>query len=130
MFAMKDEYKLGIELIDKEHERLFEIGEEVYQLLIDKSIIDKYDKIVEVIEKLRDYTREHFTHEEEIMERRGYKRLFTQKIQHNEFMLKFEEIDYEEIDHNQQEYMMELLNFIHDWLINHIIKQDLLIVQE
>ena len=127
---MKEEYKLGIELIDNEHTQLFEIGEEVYQLLIDETILDKYDKIVAVIEKLKNYTKEHFKHEEEIMEKMGYKRLFTQKVQHDNFIRKFEEIDYDAIDHNQQEYMMELLTFIHDWLINHIIKQDLLIVQD
>ena len=36
MFEMKEEYKLGVPHIDEQHEKLFEIGERAYQLLIDK----------------------------------------------------------------------------------------------
>ncbi|MDF2819585.1 MAG: iron-binding protein hemerythrin [Clostridiales bacterium] len=129
MFEMKDEYKLGIELIDNEHTRLFEIGEEVYQLLINEDVVDKYDKIVEIIEELKEYTVRHFKHEEEYMASIAYKRLFSQKVEHNDFIAKVEEIDYERIDQNQQEYMMELLSFLNDWLVNHILMQDMLIVQ-
>ena len=47
MFNMKEEYKTGIAKIDEEHEELFEIGERAYQLLKDKYINDKFDKIVD-----------------------------------------------------------------------------------
>jgi len=33
MFNMKEQYKTGIENIDEQHEKLFEIGERAYQLL-------------------------------------------------------------------------------------------------
>lgn len=59
MFEMKDEYRLGIPSIDEEHEKLFEIGERAYKLLKDPYTIDKYDKIVDVISELKDYTAYH-----------------------------------------------------------------------
>ena len=67
MFEMKEEYKLGVPHIDEQHEKLFEIGERAYQLLIDKFSVDKYDKIIEIIEELSDYTVMHFRYEEFII---------------------------------------------------------------
>ncbi len=127
MFEMKEKYKTGIEHIDVEHEKLFEIGERAYQLLIDKYDTDKYDKIVGVIEELKEYTIYHFNDEEEYMMSINYKRLFTQKIDHAFFIKKIEEVNLNEIDKNQDEAIMGILAFLNDWLINHILEKDLLI---
>ncbi len=53
---------------------------------------DKYDRIDIILEKLRDYTVKHFADEEQYMESINYKKLFTQKIQHQEFIHKIDEI--------------------------------------
>ena len=39
--------------IDEEHEKLFEIANTAYELLVDEFIPDKYDYIMEVISELR-----------------------------------------------------------------------------
>jgi len=130
MFEMKEKYKTGIAKIDSEHEKLFEIGERAYQLLIDKYDMDKYDKIVRVIEELKAYTVYHFNAEEEYMKSINYKRLFTQKIDHTFFIKKLDEVNLNEIDDNQDEAIMKILTFLNEWLINHIIQKDLLIPTE
>ncbi|MBZ9607684.1 hemerythrin family protein [Clostridium estertheticum] len=130
MFEMKEKYKTGIEHIDVEHEKLFEIGERAYQLLKDKYDTDKYDKIVGVIEELKEYTVYHFNDEEEYMMSINYKRLFTQKIDHAFFIKKIEEVNLNKIDENQDEAIMGILTFLNDWLINHILEKDLLIPQK
>ena len=127
MFEMKEKYKTGILQIDTEHEKLFEIGENAYQLLKDPYKIDKYDKIVEVIEELRKYTVYHFKDEEKYMESINYKRLFTQKIDHASFIKKLENVNLNTVDQNQDEAIMEILTFLNNWLINHILEKDLLI---
>ncbi|WP_291634003.1 hemerythrin family protein [Clostridium sp.] len=127
MFEMKEKYKTGIPQIDAEHEKLFEIGERAYQLLIDKFDMDKYDKIVGVIEELQGYTVYHFKHEEEYMESINYKRLFTQKMDHAGFIKKIYEVNLNKIDDNQDESIMGILTFLNEWLINHILQKDLLI---
>lgn len=127
MFEMKDEYKSGIVSIDEQHAKLFELGEQAYQLLKDKYSIDKYDKIVAIVEELREYTKVHFKYEEEYMESIKYKRLFSQKIDHEKFIKKIYDIDLNKIDENQDESIMEILNFIAKWLTNHILEKDLLI---
>ncbi|EJP6471806.1 hemerythrin family protein [Clostridium botulinum] len=130
MFEMKDEYRLRVSNIDEEHEKLFEIGERAYTLLKDPYIIDKYDKIVDVISELKDYTAYHFKNEEEYMQSINYKRLFTQKIEHEGFIKKLNELDLNKIDENQDEYIMDVLKFLNNWIINHIVEKDLLIVSK
>lgn len=128
MFEMKEEYKLGIPNIDKQHAKLFEIGESAYQLLMDTYAIDKYDKIVAILEELSSYTVVHFRDEEEYMESINYRKLFSQKVDHADFIKKIGEVDLNKIDKDQDEYIMEILNFLAKWLVDHIIEKDMLIV--
>ncbi len=125
MYEMKDEYMTGIKLIDDEHARLFDIAEEAYQLLNNDLIHDKYDKLTDIIEELRDYSREHFTDEEEYMRSINYKKIFTQIIEHNAFIEKLDDFDLDDADENQEEAVGELLKFITDWLVNHILEVDM-----
>ena len=109
MFEMKPEYYIGIDMIDQEHKQLFDYASEAYELLQEEFTPDKYDKIDAILEKLRDYTVKHFSDEEAYMESIQYKKIFTQKIQHEE---------------NQDEQIMDILNYLTDWLINHILHVD------
>ena len=126
MYEMKPEYLTNIPLIDEEHQQLFDYANQVYDLLHQEFIADKYDNIADVLGKLRDYTKKHFADEEAYMESIQYKRLFSQKIQHNAFIQKLEEWDLESIDgsDNQDETIQEMLNFLTDWLIHHILELD------
>lgn len=128
MFEMKDEYRLGIPKIDDQHEKLFEIGESAYLLLKDTYSEDKYDKIAAIIEELKEYTVIHFRDEEEYMESINHKRLFSQKMDHADFIKQVNEVDFSSIDKDQDEYIMRILDFLAKWLVDHIIEKDLLIV--
>lgn len=129
MYEMKEEYKIGVELIDNQHKKLFELADKAYMLLKDEFTIDKYDKIVEILQELKDYTVFHFKSEEEYMASINYKRMFTQKVEHDAFIKKLEAIDLKNVDENQDESLMEVLNFLNDWLTEHILKNDKLIGQ-
>lgn len=126
MYEMKPEYLTNIPLIDEEHQQLFDYANQVYDLLHQEFIADKYDNIADILGKLRDYTKKHFADEEAYMESIQYKKLFSQKIQHNAFIQKLEEWDLESIDgsDNQDETIQEMLNFLTDWLIHHILELD------
>ena len=127
MYEMKDEYLTGIEQIDVEHTRLFEIAEETYQLKSDDFIPDKYDQIRALFEELKEYTKMHFQHEEEYMKSIGYKKLFTQKIQHEAFIKWLEEQELEGVDdeYEDQDAVIEtILNYLADWLVHHIRETD------
>ncbi|HEX3076971.1 MAG TPA: hemerythrin family protein [Lachnospiraceae bacterium] len=129
MFEMKDEYKIGVPFIDEQHAKLFEIAERAYQLLSNEYIPDKYDGIVTILQELTDYTRMHFADEEAYMESIGYKKMFSQKIDHNEFVHRLEEIDLQKVDDNQEESILNILNYLNDWLVHHILEKDKQIVE-
>ena len=127
MYEMKDEYKIGIEIIDEQHKKLFELTEKTYQLLKNDFALDKYDKIIHLIEELKEYTEFHFKTEEDYMESIGYKRMFTQKVEHVAFVKKLKDVDLKKIDHDQDQYIIEILQFLNDWLVEHILEKDMLI---
>ena len=127
MFEMKEEYLTGIQMIDEEHRELFCITQEAYVVLNDEFIPDKFDQIITIIGRLKEYTIKHFADEEAYMESIQYKRMFTQKIEHAEFVEKLEDIDFDQMDLNQSDALLKLLEFLGDWLVHHILEKDKLI---
>ena len=130
MYEFKEEFKSGIEQIDAEHRRLFEIADQLYMLMIDEFIPDKYDYILQVLNELKDYAATHFKHEEEYMMKIRYRKLISQKAEHDEFIAKISKYDFDRIDENQRQVILDLLEFLNDWLIHHILESDKLIGQE
>jgi hemerythrin len=127
MITWKDEYTVGVELIDSQHKRLLEIAGNVYELTKNSFITDKYDRIVEVIEELRDYTVFHFKSEEEYMLSIGYKKFLSHKVEHDDFVNKVNSLDLNQIDESQQKHLLEILEFIIKWIDEHILQKDKLI---
>lgn len=124
MYEMKDEYLTGIPQIDEEHRTLFEIAEEAYQLKCNEFILDKYDNVKAILKRLRDYTYQHFDHEEAYMKSIGYNKIFIQKVQHDAFRAKLDELDIDDLDENSDETVNEILIMLTDWLVNHILEND------
>lgn len=126
MYEMKKEYFTGIQLVDEEHAKLFEYANQIYELLNEDFIVDKYDNIKDLLIKLKDYAKVHFADEEAYMESIQYKKLFTQKVQHQAFIDALEEYDLDEIDQmdNQDAVISKMLTFVTDWLVDHILNLD------
>ncbi len=127
MLQWKDEYCTGIAPIDEQHKELFSIANRIYDLLKNDLIPDKYDSIVAIISELQNYTRYHFKTEEDYMQQINYRRFLSQKAAHNEFLAKMDAIDLGKIDNSQNQYLIEILDFVLDWLAGHIVKADKLI---
>ena len=124
MLTFSEKYCTGVELIDKEHRRLFEILADLNELSRDEFLSDKYDAIADIVEELKDYTVKHFQDEERYMRSIGYEGLAAQQNVHQSFIDKIDAIDLSEMDDKQQEYLDELIDFLANWLINHIMKMD------
>lgn len=123
-FAFTSKYHVGIEKIDREHQKLFEIIADANQVISAEFVHDKYDEIMRIIGELKDYTREHFRDEEAYMEKISYPELEAQKKAHEVFETKLAEIDLDQIDDHQQEYLEELIDFLLNWLSVHILHMD------
>lgn len=126
-FAFTDDYITGVHPIDTQHKQLFAIIKEANDLISEDLLHDKYDKIMEILDRLQNYTREHFSDEEEYMKEIGYPKLEEQMRAHEAFIDKLVHIDMNEldaIDDNQQDYLIRLIDFLLTWLSNHILKAD------
>lgn len=126
-FAFTTKYYTGIERIDEEHRHLFDIIRETNALIHNDLLHDKYDEIVHLLDELREYTKYHFSDEEDYMEKIDYPELDAQMRAHTAFVDKLMNISLEtmdEIDDHQQEYLLELIQFLAGWLVNHILKMD------
>lgn len=127
MVVWKDEFCIGVNEIDEEHKQLFIIANEIYELLNNDLIIDKYDQIVSIINNLKDYTIKHFADEEAHMLRSGYRKFLSHKAAHIDFIEKINAVDLDKIDNGQNQYLIEIMNFVCNWLVEHILTEDKLI---
>ncbi len=124
MIVWRDEFLLGIEEIDKQHKQLFRIAGDIHTLLKNQLITDKYDQILKLLEELKDYTIFHFASEEEYMRSIGYRKYFSHKVEHDDFIEKINNVDLDKIDTDHEQYLLEILDFVVNWISEHILETD------
>lgn len=123
-FAFTSKYITGIEFVDREHEKLFEIIRDADRVIHAELLHDKYDEIMRILSGLKDYAREHFTDEENYMKEIQYPGLEPQQRAHATFIDKLTDINLDEIDNSQQDYLERLVRFLLEWLSVHILHMD------
>lgn len=123
-FSFSEKYHTGIAIIDEEHNQLFNIIRETNETIQEKFLHDKYDRILNILDHLKEYTKTHFADEEAYMQKIGYDGLEAQQMVHAMFIEKLDTIDLDSIDDNQEQYLNELIVFLLDWLSTHILKMD------
>lgn len=124
MFDWTEDYSVKVEVIDDQHKRLFEIGENINELLQDYSGADSFDEIMTNVEELSEYTKYHFEEEEKLMQLHGYTDLEKHKVEHKKFISYLDKLDVDQIDENQEETLKKLINFIAIWIFKHISNVD------
>lgn len=125
-----NKFKTGISMIDEEHKILFDIIGKIYTTIETELVHDKFDAIMDIINELKEYTRVHFADEENYMRKINYEGLPQQEILHQNFIDKLNELDLDDVDDNQEAYLYGFLEFLQNWLTNHILKVDKLIPQQ
>jgi len=125
LFKWKESFSVGVEELDNQHKKLFEIGSRIYDIASLKDGFDHYDEIMQVVGELRDYTVYHFGFEENLMKSYGYSDLENHQVQHRFFVKRLERIINKDIDDQQETTMMEIVTFLADWVANHILQSDM-----
>jgi hemerythrin family protein len=123
-YMFTEDYLTGIATVDAQHGKLFDLANECYELVMESEAADKYDKIVAIIQELAAYAGTHFENEEAYAARVGDPHRFSHRALHLRFMKKVGEIDLETVDENQQEYLLNILDFLARWLYEHIKGRD------
>ena len=109
---------VGIEAIDIQHRR---IVDNINRLHMAQIMSDR-DKVREVLVDLIDYTKTHFTFEEELMAKSGYPQLDSHKELHKAFIVRIKKRAKDHID--GQDVTRDLASDLKAWLLNHIKKDD------
>lgn len=114
------QYYIGLKEIDDQHKVLVDLINDVYSQFGKKGNNDRLNK---VFKQLIDYTIYHFGNEEEYFRKFGYPETENHKKQHTLFVdqIKKTAKDFEEGDASVS---LDLVDFLKDWLINHILKID------
>ncbi|NPA48695.1 MAG: hemerythrin family protein [Thermodesulfobacteria bacterium] len=113
-------YCIGDSKIDNQHRSLVSLLNFLYdrvQAACPKRLIDR------VLMELVRYAEEHFQDEEDLMERIGFPELEHHRREHERLLMEVFAFK-EKFDHGFAT-KMELLHFLRDWLINHVIDEDL-----
>jgi hemerythrin len=110
-----EKYRIGNDAIDGEHKQLFQIASRFL------NASDTGAHLSSALE-LRDYTTEHFRHEEVLMREVGYPLTSTHLRLHTDLLSKLGAIE-EKINHSDL-HKPELEEFINFWFIKHMVAVD------
>jgi len=116
----RDEYSVGIQEIDEEHKQLVRLINQLNEAIVMGS---KRERIEVVFNELTDYTRIHFAVEEALMRIVHYKGYDSHKEIHDDIthqVLAFKE----KFNNGKYQSASELMNFLINWLFNHINQVD------
>jgi len=116
----KDQYSVENPLIDRQHQALFALVNEV----ADKVKTGNMPEIRDVIDRLAAYTVEHFRDEEAIMRKAGYTALEDHEMIHAELLEKVQDLR-TKLEKNQAVSMVGIIRFLSDWLKDHILQDDM-----
>jgi len=111
---------VGIEEINRQHQRLIYIANELYRLKLRDG--DQH-ALQRLVDSLINYTATHFNYEELLMERNGYPDLENHKLKHRDLVQDVMRFKHR-VD-NHEDVIDELLDFVKAWLMNHIMKSDM-----
>jgi hemerythrin-like metal-binding protein len=116
-------YNIGISEVDAQHKRLIEIINEIYESVNN----GKENEIIHrIINELVDYYITHFSVEEKIMSEYGYVSYLSHKKEHNDFKNVIQAYQ-KKIESGQLVVSMDMVKYLKDWFIKHILVSDKLI---
>ncbi len=115
-----DRIVTGFDEVDNQHKRLISILNELYVAMKSGKSEEIIDKI---LNELHSYTIYHFSTEERYMKKYGYPKFVEHKGQHDNFAARIKDF-MKRRARGEATLSIELMNFLKDWLINHIITKD------
>ena len=116
MFEWNNSYVTGIGSIDAQHQTLFQLAGKLHQAMTEGQ---GRAALGPILERLVQYTKAHFAHEERLMRLHDYPDLAAHRAQHealtrqvSEFAAKFQA--------GNASITVQVLQFLRNWLVDHI----------
>ena len=117
---------VGFAEIDRQHERLIEIANELNSAMHSGQGTQVVGRI---LNQLVDYTVKHFTYEENLMRQHGYAERDAHLAEHKKLIADVSTFK-RDFDSGKATMTVELLGFIRSWLLEHILKVDKALARE
>jgi hemerythrin len=119
--SWNENYSVGIESIDNDHKKLIHLINNL-QTAIDYKTDNQFEK--QTLDEVIDYTKYHFSREEDLMEKNEYSDFVPHKAQHEKMIAKVTELvrtyEKDESEGIKSGAIESLLKYLKSWLINHI----------
>jgi CRP/FNR family transcriptional regulator len=113
-------YEIGVEAIDRQHQRLFDIGYRFYDACRQRA---RHARLRRIFDELLEYTAYHFAEEERLMQQVGYPALPQHRANHEELV--------ELVNHHRSQLAgtapdaeRQALEFVRTWLRAHVLDAD------
>jgi hemerythrin len=115
-----DGYSVGITEIDDQHKHLVNLVNKLHEAMMAKR---STEVLSEVISQLIEYTGVHFATEEQLFARFSYPDTAPHVAEHQKFVESVETF-YKDFQNKRIGVSIDILNFLTDWLKNHILGSD------
>ena len=115
-----DKYKVGVEVIDRQHQGLFETVDALFSAIKKQ---DSREVLETTIQKLLDYAVYHFDTEETFMKQYAFSGYDEHKAAHEAFRAKARGFQ-EAFQADSKTLSIEVINFLLIWLDSHILFTD------
>jgi hemerythrin len=120
MYKWEEKYSTGIQSIDSQHKEIFNY----LNSLLDAMKLGQADKVLfQIVLELEKYAIVHFQKEEFFFERFNYSAASEHIQEHRLFMQKVASLK-SDLKSGKMVISIELLNFLKDWIDNHILISD------
>ncbi|HKJ77385.1 MAG TPA: bacteriohemerythrin [Gammaproteobacteria bacterium] len=119
-YHWSDTLKVGHAAIDGDHRRLVSLVNQLHDAM---KAGKGRDQCGDVLDELIEYANTHFKREEALMERAGFEGMARHKANHDKLLEQVRRLRADFYD-EKLSLTMDLMNFLKDWLNNHIMGQD------
>ena len=115
-----DAFSVGNQQLDEQHKKFFHIINTLHDAMKKG---EGEEILLTVLKEFQGYTQYHFKTEESLMKLYSYPNYSSHKVEHEDAILKVNKfiIDYER---KEGTLAIDALNFLSNWLQNHILKTD------
>ncbi len=115
-----DGLKVNVNTIDVQHQKLIDIVNSLFDAMSEGK---GNDVLNDVFNGLLNYTVEHFSTEEKLMEQHNYPKTEFHKVEHSDLTRQAKDL-YDKFKSGQATISVPTLNFLRSWLNNHILSSD------
>ncbi len=122
LLTWDDKFSVDVQSIDKQHQKLFAMLNELYDAMTQ----GKGSQLAPaILERLIDYTQEHFAAEEALMKQARYPDFASHKAEHEKLKAEIAKIMTDAEGPGGRSVLgIPLLNFLRTWLQTHIAHRD------